>query len=73
MALRDRSGDLQQQQQQQRQQNNSEWPAAHAVQAGSRRVEPVNLQTQSSEQLADLMMWWKHSRPVKRAHHSGLA
>ena len=67
MAMRDRSGD------DERRQRSGGDPAASvqtsqrtAATAGS-AVQPVDLQTQSSEQLADLMMWWRHSKPVKSA------
>ena len=61
MALRDRSGDGEKAASAQTSQQ-----AAAAATAGS-AVQPVDLQTQSSEQLADLLMWWRHSKPVKSA------
>ena len=74
MALRDRSADPQQPQQQlQQQQLSSEQPTGHALPVGGKGSEPLDLQRQSSEQLADLMMWWKHSRPVKSASQLVLA
>ena len=61
MAMRDRSADAREQQQK------SKLGDVTPASADGGAVEPVDLQQQSSEQLADLMMWWRHSRPVKRA------
>jgi len=68
MAMRDRSGDSEQRQGGAGDQTPSGETSqqAAAATAGS-AVQPVDLQTQSSEQLADLMMWWRHSKPVKSA------
>jgi len=71
MAMRDRSGDADRRQgnggDQAASVQTSQQAAAAAAKAAGTAVPPVDLQTQSSEQLADLMMWWRHSKPVKSA------
>ena len=74
MAMRDRSGDDEQRQGSGGDQETSAQTSQQADTAGAAgsAARPVDLQTQSSEQLADLMMWWRHSKPVKSALQASL-